>query len=282
MNTVSSQIKPTVSVCIPTYLGASHLAAAIESVLQQSYIDFELIIIDDNSPDRTFEIVSSYRDNRIRYIKNPTNLGPEGNWNKCLAEAKGQYIKLLPHDDVLHPECLKKQVQILDDDTGSEIAFVFCARRIINQDGTVIATRGYQCGKPGVINSRSAIKKCIRMGTNLIGEPGAVLFRKYLSDRIGEFDGSISYIIDLDYWFRLLLHGQAYYLDAALASFRVAVGSWSIDIGSRQSEDFNRFIDRCLKNPRFELTGLDAGLGMCFAKLNNYLRLVFYKLVVSR
>ena len=273
---------PTVSVCIPTYCGATYLGAAIDSVLSQDFTDFELIIIDDNSPDQTSDVVLSYQDSRIRYIKNSMNLGPEGNWNKCLIEAKGKYFKLLPHDDVLAHDCLSRQVHILDNDPNEVTALVFCARNIIDQKGSVITTRRYLGAKTGVIASQTLIKKSIRLGTNLLGEPGALLFRKSLAETIGGFDGSFSYIIDLDYWFRLLLKGNAYYINQPLASFRVALGSWSIDIGTNQSRDFCQFMNRCLQNPAYSLGIFDTLLGRLMAKINNYLRLLFYKFYITR
>ena len=268
---------PTVSVCIPTHCGATHLGAAIDSVLNQDFTDFELIIIDDNSPDQTSDIVLSYHDERIRYIKNSENLGPEGNWNKCLAEATGKYFKLLPHDDVLAHDCLSRQVHVLQNDPNELIALVFCARNIIDNKGHIITIRRYLGAKTGVISSQTLIKKSIRLGTNLLGEPGGILFRKSLAETIGEFDGSISYIIDLDYWFRLMLKGNAFYINQPLASFRVAFGSWSIDIGANQSHDFILFMNRCLQNPVYYLTFIDTLLGRLMAKINNYFRVLFYK-----
>jgi len=97
---------PIVSVCIPTYKGAATIGAAIESVLGQSFASFELIVIDDGSPDATRLIVESFADPRITYLRNDHNLGPEDNWNRCLEVARGKYFKLLPHDDLLHPQCL--------------------------------------------------------------------------------------------------------------------------------------------------------------------------------
>lgn len=272
---------PTLSVCIPTYRGEAYLGAAIESVLAQDYLDFELVVIDDNSPDQTAAIVSNYRDDRIRYIKNQINLGPEGNWNRCLEEARGKYVKLLPQDDVLAPTCLMQQVEILEQDSNESVALVFCARHIINQQGRIITKRGYPGGVAGHIPGQCAIKKSIRYGTNLIGEPGGVMFRKSLSDAIGKFDGSIPYIIDLDYWFRLLGQGSAYYLDAPLASFRVSSVSWSVAIGNRQRVDFKLFIDKCAANEKYGLTGLDVFIGKGMAMLNNYLRLLFYKFAIN-
>ena len=75
---------PLVSVCIPTYKGAAFLGAALDSVLHQTYPHFEIWVLDDNSPDNTASVVANYSDSRVRYMRNPNNLGPEGNWNRCL------------------------------------------------------------------------------------------------------------------------------------------------------------------------------------------------------
>ena len=83
-------LAPRVSICIPTYKGERTLGAAIESVLAQTLTDFELVVIDDQSPDGTRELVAGFADVRIRYFRNETNLGPEGNWNRCLVEAEGK------------------------------------------------------------------------------------------------------------------------------------------------------------------------------------------------
>jgi glycosyltransferase involved in cell wall biosynthesis len=275
-------LNPKVSICIPTYRGDAHLGKAIESVLAQDYEDYELIIIDDNSPDQTACVVASYQDHRIRYTKNTTNLGPEGNWNRCLEEAKGQYFKLLPQDDVLEPSCLRQQVAVLEKDLAHSIALVFCARHIIDGDGKIITKRGYPSAVNQQINGKKVIKKCIRYGANLIGEPGAVMFRKALANQIGKFNADISYIIDLDYWVRLLLKGDAYCLKDPLASFRVSSGSWSVAIGTKQSDEYNRFIDQCASNPDCSLRTSDVYLGKLMATINNYLRLIFYKFFISK
>jgi len=268
---------PQISVCIPTYRGAAHLAAAIESVLNQDFLDIELIIIDDNSPDNTDEIVSQFQDKRIRYIKNIENIGPEGNWNKCLHEAKGQYFKLLPQDDVLRADCLRRQMEVLEKDKEYLISLVFCSRYIIDSNEKIITQRKYPGANEGIVNSVDAIRKNIRMGTNLMGEPGAVLFRKSIVEKVGYFDGSISYIIDLDYWFRLLLHGNAYYINEPLVSFRVSSGSWSVSINNNQSSDFIKFINRCADRRDYNLMFMSVVMGKIMAKVNNYLRILFYK-----
>ena len=104
--------QPLVSVCIPTYRGAVHLGAAIGSVLSQSFGDFELIIIDDHSPDDTAAVVAQHKDPRIRYIRNESNLGAQGNWNRCLSESRGKLFKLLPQDELpMEPRELMKEIE---------------------------------------------------------------------------------------------------------------------------------------------------------------------------
>lgn len=272
---------PTVSVCIPTYRGATHIGAAIESVLAQSYTNFELIVIDDNSPDDTAAIVQGYLDPRIRFLQNPGNLGPQGNWNRCLNEASGKYFKLLPQDDLLAPDCLAKQVAILDQDDAQRIALVYCARTIVDAQDRPLMVRGYSGGRTGIINAQNLIRHCLRRGTNLIGEPGSVLFRRQLANSVGLFDASIPYVLDLDYWFRLLLKGDSYYLPEALASFRVSRGSWSVAIGSKQSIDYRRFIGKIANDPDFSVRRIDILMGSIMAELNNYMRLVFYRFILN-
>jgi len=90
-----------VSVCMPTYQGAAYVAAAVESVLAQTFANFELIVIDDCSQDETAAVVRGYRDPRLRFAQNERNLGAQDNWNRCLHVARGRYFKILPQDDLL-------------------------------------------------------------------------------------------------------------------------------------------------------------------------------------
>lgn len=272
--------RPLVSVCIPTYLGEAHLAAAIDSVLGQSLTNLELVIIDDNSPDTTQRVVASYDDPRIRYQRNTRNLGPEGNWNRCLQVARGRYFKLLPQDDLLYPDTLQRQIEILEQDQDGRLALVFGARDIIDAKGRVMTRRGYPGGREGMIHATSLVRRCVRLGTNLIGEPGGVLMRKSLADQVGAFDASIGYIIDLDYWVRLLAHGNAYYMGNPVSAFRVSSGSWSVAIGGRQSEEYRHFIAKLRAQPEWGIGNLDALAGNLMARLNTLMRLAFYRFVL--
>ena len=267
---------PRVSVCIPTYRGRATIGSAIESVLAQSLTDFELIVIDDGSPDDTHAIVEGFADPRLIYVRNEHNLGPQGNWNRCLELARGKYFKLLPHDDLLHSHCLERQVAVLDNDQDERIALVFSAREVLGPDRRVLTRRGYPGGREGPIAGGMVMRACVRRGTNLLGEPGAVLFRKSLADRIGGFDATNPYVIDLDYWFRLLAHGDAHFCANTLASFRVSLQSWSVAIGRAQDRDFIDFVARVATGIRPPLSAIDQLAARFTAKLNKWLRLLFY------
>jgi glycosyltransferase involved in cell wall biosynthesis len=271
----------TVSVCIPTYQGARFIADTIDSVLAQTWPDFELIIVDDQSPDETEALVGAYRDPRIRYFRNPRNLGPEGNWNRCLELARGEYFKLLPHDDLLAPNCLAEQVAALEADAAQAIALVFGFRRIIGPQGRVLATRGRVLPRAGRLSGPALIRRTVRSGGNLIGEPGNGLFRRALLDQLGHYDASFPYVVDLDWWFRLLLHGDAYYTATEASSFRISAGSWSVEIGKRQHLDFAGLVDRIARDSRYGLGGFDRVLGKLMARALTPARALFYRFTLQ-
>jgi glycosyltransferase involved in cell wall biosynthesis len=272
---------PLVSVCIPTYRGAAFLGAAINSVLRQSYPHFEIWVLDDNSPDDTAALVSRYADPRLHYLRNAHNLGPEGNWNRCLELAKGKYFKLLPHDDVLAADCLAAQVAVLEADAQGEIVLVFGAREIIDPAGRVLMRRGLPRTQAGRMAGLGLIKRCIRAGTNLIGEPGNALFRRALVTRVGAYDASHPYLVDLDYWFRILLHGDAHYTATQTSSFRVCPGSWSVALGGKQYRDFKGFVDKFQADARFRLSRTDRAIGLARARLNTVGRALVYRYLFS-
>jgi len=270
---------PAVTVGIPTYRGARHIAETIESALAQTFADFEMLVLDDVSPDDTAEVVARYRDPRLRFLRNERNVGVEENWNRCLRLARGRYFKLLPHDDLLAPDCLAREVAVLEADTAERLALVFCARRIIDVRSRPLLSRRYP-HPGGLIPARSAARRCIRRGANLLGEPGGVLFRTALGRRVGDFDARLRIVTDLDYWFRLLQHGDAYYLPENLVSFRVSQGAWSVAIGTAQDAEFRAFIDKVGANPAFVLNALDKACGRVMARANTLAKLAFYRFVL--
>ena len=102
-----------VSIIMPSYNTSRYIEDTINSVRQQSYKNWELIIVDDCSTDNTDEVVAKYNDNRIKYFKNDKNSGAAVSRNKALREAKGRWIAFLDSDDLWLPEKLEKQIHFM-------------------------------------------------------------------------------------------------------------------------------------------------------------------------
>ncbi len=120
---------PRISVIMPVYNGEKYLRQAMESILNQSFSDFEFIIINDGSTDRTEEIVKSYNDPRIVYLKNERNLGLSRSYNKGIGACRGQYLARMDADDISAPNRFERQIQFLKkrpyvDIVGSSLTFI--------------------------------------------------------------------------------------------------------------------------------------------------------------
>jgi glycosyltransferase involved in cell wall biosynthesis len=123
---------------MPVFNGANYIREAIDSILAQTYGDFELIVSDNASTDGTGDVVRGYaaRDRRVRYYRNERNLGAARNLNRVFELASGEYFKWAAHDDVLAPECVAKCVEVLDRDPG--VVLCHTRARIIDERGRVI------------------------------------------------------------------------------------------------------------------------------------------------
>ena len=230
-----------VSICIPTYNGARFIERTIASVLNQSYSNIEIIVCDDGSTDETVIKAGSFKDDRVKIIVNKINLGLTANWNKAIENANGVYIKLLCGDDILHPDCIEKQVLVLEQDRNKEISLVACLSDVIDDRDDVIFVRKNLL-KSGINNSRKAISRSIILGTNIIGEPMTGLFRKELFNAGCRYDGTNSYLIDFDFWIKLLQKGKLFVVPEHLASFRISSNSISSSLQLKQYSLYSSFI----------------------------------------
>lgn len=209
---------PLVSVCMPVYNSAGFLAEAIESILKQSFTDFELLIMDDCSTDNSREIISRYasQDSRIVAVFNTDNLGMVNNWNACLVSARGEYVKFLFGDDLLASQVtMERMVAVLAEE--SSVSLVATARNIINAHSAVVkVVSSFPDGvvRPGTV----IINRCLSTQKNLVGEPSVVMFRNRQASR--GFDARYNQLVDLEMWFHLLEQGDFAYIAAPLSSFR--------------------------------------------------------------
>jgi len=269
---------PKVSVCIPVYNGARFLTQAVQSVLDQSFRDFEVLVFDDASTDGSWEVLNTFSDPRLRLRRNTRNLGPKANWDQCLEAARGRYTKLFHQDDLLRTDCLAKQVELLD--RHSEAVLTFSKRTIIDPLGRRLWSRGGHW-IPNAIRREDIIRGCLRAGTNVVGEPSAVLFRTDAASQAGRFDDDLPYLIDLDYWLRLLELGTAYYLDTELASFRVSKQQWSSVLAGHHSRQFMAFVAKLKTSGNCRISHSEQLLAGLMARKNEVLRTLFYRIRVK-
>ncbi len=123
----------SVSIIMPAYNSARFIRHAVESVLAQTYTDWELLIVDDCSYDNTEQVVSAIKDPRIRYMRNEQNMGAASTRNRALRQAEGRYIAFLDSDDLWTPDKLEKQIAFMQQ---NGYAFTFTDYCIINEDST--------------------------------------------------------------------------------------------------------------------------------------------------
>lgn len=123
-----------VSIITPSYKSAKFIAQTIESVLAQTYQNWEMIIVDDVSPDNSNEIIEEYckKDSRIKLIKLEKNSGPAVARNRAIEEAEGRYIAFLDADDLWKPEKLEKQLAFMDE---NDLAFTYSSYDLIDEEG---------------------------------------------------------------------------------------------------------------------------------------------------
>lgn len=225
-----------VTVCIPVYNGSAYIAEAIESVLTQTYRDFQLLIVDNCSTDNTEEIVSSYKDPRITFIRNEKNLGLVGNANRCLELADGEYIYIFHHDDIMLPHNIEYKVRLLDE--HPDVGFVHSNLILIDTNGKVIANNIWYKGsrKDYIEDGITAFHKYVEylpFGASIF--IGAVLARKSCYEKVGEFNPELPHCNDSEMWMKMMLHYKIACIGEPLVKYRVHSISTSSSWGDHKS-----------------------------------------------
>jgi len=210
---------PLVSICIPVYNGEPYIFETINSAISQTYKNIEIIIFDDCSTDKSAEIIKKFADIRITYNLNDKNYGAFINFQKCVEACNGDYIKLLNDDDLLRPNAIETQVNVLIN--NPDVSICITATNVINEFDKIIMKR--QLYKKSLkINGKKLAKKSLLCGRNIYGEPSTVLFRKDKSRQVGDFSNELHISSDLDYWIRLSYVGDVYYINEFLSDWRIS------------------------------------------------------------
>jgi glycosyltransferase involved in cell wall biosynthesis len=201
-----SESQPLVSVVIPAYNGGEYLRQSVESVLNQSYPNVELLVFDDGSTDGTPEILKAYA-GRF-YWECHSNMGQAATLNKGWSMAKGEFISYLSVDDMLEPGAVKIAVEVLQD--NPDVVLVYGDYLLIDKKGRILETT-------------RAPEFCYReMVAKIVCHPGpGVFFKRAEYKRIGGWNPALRQIPDFEYWLRLGLCGPFLHIPAILAQFRV-------------------------------------------------------------
>ena len=193
---------PLISICIPAYKNTSFLERLLESLLQQSYSHFEVILSDD-SPDNTVkDFIAGYQDKlTIKYFKNSPALGTPANWNFAMKQAEGEYIKLLHDDDWLaSPEALQLMVTALEQ--NPKAGFVFSAYNNVYEDGKV--EQVVLSDKQETLLREEPLRLFIK---NFIGHPSVILHRRTCGLW---YDETIKWVVDFEAYIRVMREGKSF------------------------------------------------------------------------
>ena len=213
---------PKVSVIIPTHNRSHLLSKAIQSVLSQSFQDFEIIVVDDASKDNTAQIVNVFSDKRIRYIRHRVNKGDCRSRNSGVKHANGEYIAFLDDDDEWFPEKLGMQVSILDN-SPLKVGVVYTGSIAVDiANGNELYTR--------ISTMRGNIFQHLLRYEEFI-TTSSVLLRKICFEKVRLFDESIAYCSDYDMWLRI---AKEFYFECIQAPL-VKYGIHKNNLGSNYS-----------------------------------------------
>lgn len=225
--------QPAISVLLPVYNAERYVHEAVESVLKQTFEDFELIILDDGSTDTSLEILKEFavKDERVRIISRE-NKGLVPTLNELAAEASGQYLARMDADDICLPERFEKQVAFLENHQGHVL--VGCWIEAINEKG-----------QPILISKRPTdhdeIDKAHLAGKSSISHPTALIVREAFNKTRG-YDNDFIHAEDMDLWLRLAEIGKIANISDVLVKYRLHDGSISEKAHSIQMKNTKRAV----------------------------------------
>lgn len=204
-------MKPKVSICIPAYKEPELMAVCLESVLQQTFTDYEVVITDDSRNNELDAVINNYKHKfkNFRYYKNENIKGSPENWNECVKKAEGEYIKIIHRDDWFTDKtCLHKFVNLLDN--NPEVDFAFSGCNSCNQNREQISVHKIN---DKILRKLRKNYEILFLG-NFIGAPSVTIYRKPINL---EYDKNLIWLVDVDFYIKILSTNNKFiYCDEAL------------------------------------------------------------------
>ncbi len=199
---------PLVSVCVPMYNNAATIERCLRSILAQEGVEFEIVVVDDDSSDDGPAIAASLLRPGDRLVKNQPRLGLNGNHNKCLELARGTCVQFVHGDDWLLPGALATLARYFEDPA---VGLAFAPRQVVGDDERWQRRYGKMHTRFRNLQERndgaSLVRQITQRGAkeNWVGEPTSVMFRRRLALEAGGLRNDIYQLVDVDFWLRLML-----------------------------------------------------------------------------
>ncbi len=201
---------PQVSVIIPAYNAGKYLAETVQSVLAQTYTDFEIIICDDGSTDNTAALAKSFSDSRIKYTYQK-NSGVSVARNNGAESSTGKYLAFLDADDLFHSDNLSRKVNFLERNPGASLAFGDCE---------VIDGNGKATGEILIGKDENVLEDLLLWNGTVIPGPSSVLVTREAFEKSGGFDPAFSTAADQNFFFRVAHKFRCVRIPEVLTSYR--------------------------------------------------------------
>ncbi len=201
---------PLISVCVPAYKHPEYVARLLDSLVSQTFSDFEVVLTDDSPDTSVQELVQQYQEKlTLRYHRNSPALGTPANWNEAMRRAKGQWIKLIHDDDWLAaPDSLAHYVAAIEE--NEHAAFLISSYRNVTGQSSSVAVH------PSPYRLRALQQNPVTLlSKNIIGPPSVVIHR---NDQKHFYDENLRWLVDMDFYIRYLEHHRAVHIDKELVN----------------------------------------------------------------
>jgi glycosyltransferase involved in cell wall biosynthesis len=205
---------PFISVCIPAYKRVEYLERLLKSISEQTFKDFEVVITDDSNDESVANFLENYYASfPVVYSKNAVALGSPENWNAAIRLAKGQWIKMMHHDDWFSS---RKALEIFAEKIKKEPGknFFFCSYENIYEDG-----KTKKITPPNTFLRKLILKDpAALLSDNIIGPPSVTIYK---NDKTIFYDSNLQWLVDLEFYIRYLKNTQPFYIDQSLINIGI-------------------------------------------------------------
>ena len=271
---------PLVSIVLPTYNGEEYISRAIQSIINQTYTNWELIIVNDCSTDSTLEIINNFskQDSRIKIINNDKNMKLPASLNRGFKEANGEYYTWTSDDNEYYPEAIEKMVNFLDEHREYGMVYAIC--QLLNCPKDQIDVWGEI---PATVENLLEFSVCA----------ACFLYRKTVAEEVGEYDTNTFLAEDHDYWLRIRLKYKIANINEVLYKYRLHSKSLTSSnknkarlLGVKLGVKYQPlFLDKCSNNKKYiseKIYISEIGLNHDFQALNEAKREINIKKIYKQ